>query len=76
MHFSSPKSKLKKERRSHHDYIDSSSFLSFLLEVKKYSCDVDFMIEAKKKDEALFRLVREIKYQTNFFFEDETTFYL
>lgn len=76
MHFSSPKSKLKKERRSHHDYIDSSKFLSFLLEVKKYSCDIDFMIEAKKKDEALFRLVREIKYQTNFFFEDETTFYL
>ena len=32
------------------------------------------MIEAKKKDEALFKLVRELKYKTNFKFIDETTF--
>ena len=32
------------------------------------------MIEAKMKDEALFRLVRELKYKTNYKFIDETTF--
>lgn len=32
------------------------------------------MIEAKKKDEALFRLVRELKYKTDYNFIDETTF--
>lgn len=34
------------------------------------------MIEAKKKDEALFRLVRELKYQTEIIFLDETSFIL
>lgn len=74
MHFSSPKSKLKKEFRSHHDYIDSDSFIQFLESIKYLNCDVDIMIEAKKKDEALFRLVRELKYKTNYCFIDETTF--
>ena len=32
------------------------------------------MIEAKKKDEALFKLVRELKYLTNYQFIDETSF--
>ena len=32
------------------------------------------MIEAKKKDEALFRLVRELKYKTDFYFLDDTSF--
>ena len=34
------------------------------------------MIEAKAKDDALFRLVRELKYKTNYKFIDETTFIL
>lgn len=76
IHFSSPKSKLKKEFRSHHDYIDSDHFILFLEMIKKYPYDVDIMIEAKKKDEALFRLVRELKYKTNYEFIDETTFLL
>lgn len=74
MHFSSPKSKLKKERRSHHDYINSDSFIDFIEKIKTYDQDIDIMIEAKKKDEALFRLVRELKYKTNYKFIDETTF--
>ncbi len=73
MHFSSPKSKLKKEFRSHHDYINSDDFIIFLNEIKHLNCDIDIMIEAKKKDEALFRLVRELKYKTNYQFIDETT---
>lgn len=32
------------------------------------------MIEAKEKDEALFRLVRELKYKTDYLFIDETSF--
>ena len=32
------------------------------------------MLECKAKDDALFRLVRELKYKTNYKFIDETTF--
>lgn len=74
IHFSSPKSKLKKEFRSHHDYIDSEVFIQFLEKIKKYNKNIDIMIEAKKKDEALFRLIRELKYKCNYKFIDETTF--
>ena len=37
--------------------------------------DFDVMIEAKKKDEALFRLIRELKYKTDYEIVD-TTIYL
>ena len=74
IHFSSPKSKLKKEFRSHHDYIDVSTFIKFINEIKFCDIDFDIMIEAKKKDEALFKLVRELKYLTNYQFIDETSF--
>ena len=71
IHFSSPKSK--KEIRSHNNYIDSDTFISFLEILKNYSTNIDIMLEAKKKDEALFRLIRELKYKTNYHFLDETT---
>ena len=74
MHFSSPKSKVKREIRSHHDYIDSDKFIQFLECLKNLDTDIDIMIEAKKKDEALFRLVRELKYKTDFYFLDDTSF--
>ena len=32
------------------------------------------MLEAKAKDDALFRLVRELKYHENYLFLDETSF--
>ena len=72
IHFSSPKNR--REFRSHHDYINSDDFIDFIEGIKKYGNDVDIMIEAKAKDDALFRLVREIKYKTNYKFIDETTF--
>ncbi len=62
MHYSSPKSKLKKEFRTHHDFINYEQFASFLNILKKYNKDVDIMLEAKAKDEALFRLIRQLKY--------------
>lgn len=76
IHFSSPKSKLKKEFRAHHDYIDSDTFISFLEKIKFINKDFDIMIEAKAKDDALYRLVRELKYKTNYKFIDETVFIL
>ena len=36
--------------------------------------DFDIMIEAKAKDEAMFKLIRELKYKTNYNFIDETSF--
>jgi len=73
-HFSSPKSNLKKEFRSHHDYINSDDFIKFINILKPYNKDVDIMLEAKAKDDAISRLVRELKYKTNYNFLDETTF--
>lgn len=74
MHFSSPKSKLKKEFRSHSDYINKECFIKFINILKKKDKDIDIMLEAKAKDDAVSRLVRCLKYETNYKFLDETTF--
>lgn len=74
MHFSSPKSKLKKEFRSHNDYINSDDFINFINLIKTQDKDIDIMLEAKAKDDAISRLVRQLKYKTNYKFIDETTF--
>lgn len=73
IHFSTPKNKTRKEFRSHHDYINSDDFILFLEKIKNKNIDIDIMIEAKAKDEAVFKLIREIKYKTNYKFIDETT---
>lgn len=70
MHFSSPKNKTKKDFRSHHDYIEPLDFINF---INTLPFDVDIMLEAKAKDEALFRLTRQLKYY-GFKFVDETSF--
>ena len=72
MHFSS--SKNTKDFRSHNDYINGDDFIDFIKILKKYDRDVDIMIEAKCKDDSLFRLVRYIKYKTDYKFIDDTTF--
>lgn len=74
LHFSTSKNKTKKDFRSHSDYINSDDFINFVEKIKKYNKDIDIMIEAKAKDDALFRLVRELKYKTNYKFIDETSF--
>ena len=68
IHFSSPKNK--NDFRAHNDYINSDDFISF---IKSINRDIDIMLEAKAKDDALFRLIRELKYKTNYTFIDETT---
>lgn len=73
IHFSSPKNKTKKEFRSHHDYIDITMFLEFLTLLQNHPTDLDIMLESKAKDDALFRLVRQLKYH-NLSFIDDTTF--
>ncbi len=70
MHFSSAKNKTKKDFRSHHDYIEPLDFINF---INTLPFDVDIMLEAKAKDEALFRLTRQLKYY-DFKFLDETSF--
>lgn len=72
MHISSPKSNKKSEFRSHNDYIDINDFVELIKKLKKIDKDTDIMIEAKEKDNALFKLVRELKYY-NYNFLDETT---
>lgn len=59
MHISSPKSE--KAFRHHADYIDIEMFFEFLKVIKGSIPQIDCMIEAKRKDDALFRLMAEIK---------------
>lgn len=75
VHFSSPKNKTKKDIRSHHDYIDINVFLNFIKDIENFTDNVDIMIEAKAKDDALFRLIRQLKYKSDYTFIDETSFY-
>jgi len=70
MHFSSPKNK--KEKRSHSDYINEDDFIEFLKILKNYNIDIDIMLECKAKDEALFRLIRQIKYKTKLKITNQT----
>ena len=74
LHYSSPKNS--RDYRSHSEYIDSDEFICFVEKMKCYNRDIDVMIEAKGKDDAVFRLIREIKYKTNYIFVDDTTFYV
>ena len=72
MHLSSPKNK--RDYRSHNEYINGDDFINFIEILKKYDRDIDIMLEAKGKDDSLFRLVRYIKYKTDYEFIDDTTF--
>ncbi|WP_226034799.1 UV DNA damage repair endonuclease UvsE [Aquibacillus saliphilus] len=74
IHLSSPKSE--KQFRHHADYVDPKMFLSFIHEVKGSVDTVDCMIEAKKKDDALFQLVRELKEDKSIKWINESTFEL
>jgi len=58
IHVSSPRSET--DFRSHNDYIDSSELYSFIRMVSNYNVNLDVMVEAKQKDKAMFRLVRDL----------------
>ena len=59
IHFSSPKSP--ENCRAHADDIKLEDFYEFLLIARKFDRDFDVMIEAKNKDQALFKLVNGLK---------------
>lgn len=74
MHFSSPKGKT--EKRSHSEYTDVAKFLDFIETIRFINRDIDIMLEAKAKDEALFRLIRQIKYEKEYNFVKNTVFFI
>ncbi len=60
IHFSSPKEG--ELDRKHADFIDVKEFANFLnLAKDTVNVDFDIMIEAKKKDQALFKLIQDLK---------------
>ena len=73
MHFSSPREF--ENDRKHSDYIETKSFLEFIHTVKEVvNKDFDIMIEAKKKDITLNKLVNDLKnFDKNINFIDEST---
>jgi UV DNA damage endonuclease len=58
VHISSPKST--KEFRSHADFVSMEFFMPFLELLREYGQDIDFMIEAKAKDQALLKLAADL----------------
>lgn len=64
MHFSCPLNA--KQKRNHSTYLNYNSFVKFLKLLKPLNTDIDIMLEAKGKDEALFRLVRQLKFYKDF----------
>jgi UV DNA damage endonuclease len=74
MHISSPKSQ--KAFRHHLDFVDINMFFQFLKEIKDGVLQIDCMIEAKRKDEALFHLVEEIQRRDDVEMIDGSSFHL
>jgi len=72
IHFSSPKSR--KEKRSHSIYLSYQGFEKFLKVISSYGEDCDVMLECKGKDEALFRLARQLKMNSYYVFLNNSTF--
>ncbi|QGQ44964.1 UV DNA damage repair endonuclease UvsE [Metabacillus sediminilitoris] len=73
MHISSPKSE--KAFRHHSDFVDIDMFFRFLCKIKGSIPQIDCMIEAKKKDEALFKLMADIKTRGDVEIIDGSTFH-
>ena len=74
MHISSPKSV--KAFRHHSDYVDIDMFFTFLKEIEGSIPQIDCMLEAKRKDEALFKLIEEVKTRADVEMIDGSSFYL
>lgn len=73
LHISSPRNKA--FDRTHSDYINVNDFITFIEGCKEFNRDMDIMIEAKKKDLALFKLIEEVKeIRKDWVWIDQTTF--
>lgn len=71
IHVSSPKSE--QDPRSHADYIHTPDLLQFFRSIAAHTPELDVMIEAKMKDEALFRLMEELKQEAGIELVDDAT---
>lgn len=71
IHVSSPKSET--EPRSHADYVEVGPLLTFLRAIAPITPRLDIMIEAKMKDEALFRLMEDFKLQEGIVILDQAS---
>ncbi|PZE19734.1 UV DNA damage repair endonuclease UvsE [Paenibacillus xerothermodurans] len=58
IHVSSPKNE--KDVRAHADFIDLPVLMQFLRAIAPHTPRLDIMIEAKKKDQALFKLMEDV----------------
>ncbi|MFZ5644483.1 MAG: UV DNA damage repair endonuclease UvsE [Bacillota bacterium] len=58
IHVSSPRSE--SDIRSHHDYVNPLDVYGFIKEAAVFNKGIDVMVEAKQKDFAMFRLIREL----------------
>lgn len=74
MHISSPKSE--EEFRHHADYVDIDMFFEFLQAIKGSVPHIDCMVEAKRKDDALFKLMEDIKARQDVEIINESSFRL
>ncbi|MBP0727116.1 UV DNA damage repair endonuclease UvsE [Bacillus sp. RG28] len=73
MHISSQRDE--KDIRAHADYIDTKQFLEFLNGINGSVDQIDCMIEAKKKDDALFRLMKDLKMESSVEIINGSSFY-
>ncbi|MEX2415365.1 MAG: UV DNA damage repair endonuclease UvsE [Paenibacillaceae bacterium] len=71
IHVSSPKSE--QDPRSHADYIHTPDLSQFLRLIADQTPELDVMIEAKMKDDALFRLIEELKHEAGVELVDDAT---
>ena len=74
MHISSPRSNT--DYRAHADYVDSGMFMNFLNEIKGSTPQINCMIEAKQKDDALFNLMEQLKTYPEIEIIDGSSFYI
>lgn len=58
IHISSPKSS--GDFRSHHDFVNPDDLYPFLKLARELNHDLDVMVEAKRKDQAMFKLAKEL----------------
>lgn len=74
MHISSPRSE--KDFKAHADFIDKEELLEFLRGAKGSVSQIDIMIEAKRKDDALFALIEALRSEPDIKVVDGSSFYI
>ncbi|MDF2964350.1 MAG: putative damage endonuclease [Paenibacillus sp.] len=74
IHVSSPKNE--KDIRSHADFIDVPVLMRFLRSIAPVTPKLDIMIEAKKKDEALIKLMQDIRSEAGVKVRNQASFEL